>query len=200
MNHVIKTTKRSLAVIVLACAAMLLPGRADAIKYMGLKDAIKHFLPKGAKVSKVTKTLSASQLAAVKKRFNLKDKTDYKDVITAGPHEIYIGRGAGDKAEVYIFIMEQYWRTCYHKFAVGISPDGKIIEVAPMELPCPYQRPIAKKSFLNQFKGKQIKKGGAVPAHLNKDIDVVTGATASSEATALVARRALALFEVFFAS
>ena len=69
-----------------------------------------------------------------------------------------------------------------------------------MDLPCPYQRPIAKKSFLNQFKGKQIKKGGAVPAHLRKDIDVVTGATASSEATALVARRALALFEVFFAS
>ena len=200
MIHAIQNAKRSLAVIALACATVFLPGRADAIKYMGLKEAIKHFLPKGAKVSKVSKTLSPDQLAAVKKRFNLNDKTDYKNVITAGPYDIYIGRGADDKAEVYIFIMEQYWRTCYHKFVVGISPDGKIIEVAPMDLPCPYQRPIAKKSFLNQFKGKQIKKGGAVPAHLRKDIDVVTGATASSEATALIARRALALFEVFFAN
>lgn len=192
-------THRIFFITAILSALFLISGPADAMKYMGLKEAIKHFLPAGAKVSKVTKTLSAAQLSAAKKRFSLKDKTDFKNVLTAGPHEIYIGRDGAGEALVYIFIMEQTWRTCYHKFVVGVSPDGKIIEVAPMELPCPYQRPIAKKSFLKQFSGKQIKKGGPVPVHLRKDIDVVTGATMSCETTALVARRALALFEVFFA-
>ena len=169
-------------------------GQAGAIKYMGLKDAIKHFLPSDAKLSKVQKTIPADKLQALRKKFNLKDNADFKNTLTAGPHTIYIGRGSDGKAKIYVFIMEQYWRTCFHKYAVGVTPDGKIKEVAVMDLPCKFQRPIAKKSFLNQFSGKT-----APSAQLGKGIDVVTGATASCEATAIVARRALALHDAFFA-
>lgn len=170
------------------------PGEADAIKYMGIKDAIKHFLPSGAQLSKVNKTIPAAQLKALKKKYDLNDTADFKNTLNAGPHEIYIGRGSDGRAKVYIFIMEQIWRTCYHQFGVGISPDGRIVELVAMDFPCPYERPVAKKSFLNQFVGKS---GPSVK--LGKGVDAVTGATASSETATIVARRALALYEAFFA-
>ncbi len=198
MNAIQRAT-RTLSVLAVLSAALLHSEPAEAVKYMNLKEALKHFMPTGAKLSKVNKTLSAEELKKARDRFGLKDKTDYKDVLKAS-NEIYLMRDKDGKVQVYVFIMEQYWRTCYHKFAVGVSSSGSIIEVKPMELPCPYQRPIAKESFLKQFKGKQIKRGGPVPANLGKDIDAVSGATASSEVTAIVARRALALYEVFFAN
>lgn len=190
---------RCWAVLALLGAPLLYASQANAIKYMGTKEAIKHFLPQGAALSKVDKTLSADQIASLRKKYALEDTADFKNTLTAGPHTIYIGRGSDGKAQIYIFILEQYWRTCYHKFAVGVTADGKIQEVTPMELPCPYQRPVAKKSFLQQFSGKQVT-GNKVPAKLKQDIDVVTGATASCEATTIIARRALALFEAFFVS
>jgi hypothetical protein len=168
-------------------------GQADAMKYMGLKDAIKHYLPADATLSKVNKTLSAGQASALKKKYGLKDSSDFKDTLKPGNYTVYIGRGADKKAKIYIFILEQYWRTCFHKYVVGVTPDGKIKEVNVMDLPCKYQRPIAKKSFLKQFDGKNGK-----TAQLGKGIDAVTGATASCEATTIVARRALALHEAFF--
>jgi hypothetical protein len=177
--------------------ALSYSGEAAAIKYMSTKEAIKHFLPSGAQVSKVSKTLPAGKLAALKKKYDLNDSTDFKNTLTAGPHTVYIGRGKDGKAQIYIFIMEQYWRTCYHKFVVGVTPDGSIKELKPMDFPCKYERPIAKKSFLKQFTGKKVK-GGKVPAKLKQDIDVVTGATASSNVATIVVRRALALHEAFF--
>ncbi len=189
------TFAQSLAVGMVLGFVLSYPGQAEAIKYMGLKEAIKHFLPSGATLSKVKKTLPADQVKALKKKYALNDTVDFKHTLDTGPHEIYVGRGSDGKAKIYIFIVEQIWRTCYHQFAVGVSPDGKIVELAAMDLPCPYQRPIAKKSFLNQFTGK---KGTSV--QLGKGIDAVTGATASSETATIVARRALALYEAFFAN
>ena len=173
--------------------ALSYAGNAGAMKYMGLKDAIKHFLPEGATLSKVTKDLSAAQASSLSAKYGLKDTADFKDTLKAGSHTVYVGRGSDGNAQIYIFVLDQYWRTCFHQFAVGVTPDGKIKEVAAMDLPCKYQRPIAKKSFLSQFSGKN-----GSTARLGKGVDAITGATASSEATTIIARRALALHEAFF--
>ncbi len=172
--------------------AAFVSNQAAAVEYMGLKDAVKYFIPADAKLSKVEKTIPADKLPSIKKQFDLEKSTDFNEKISTGPYTFYVGRDAAGKALAYVVVLDQYWRTCYHKYAVGLTPDGKIKEIVVMEFNCKYEYPINKKSFLKQFSGK------AKPPKLGKDVDVVSGATASCEATAIVARRALALYSVFF--
>ncbi|MDJ0761496.1 MAG: FMN-binding protein [Myxococcota bacterium] len=179
---------------------MVAPKAAMANKYMSLKEAIKYFLPEGSKLSKVSKTIPDDKFEATKKRFRLKKSTDFKEKISKGPYTIYVGRDAGGSAKMYILMLDQYWRTCYHKYAIGIEPNGTVKEVVVVDLNCKFAYPINRKSFLKQFKGKNASNRSKAPVEVGKDIDAVSGATASSDATAIVTRRALALFELFFAS
>lgn len=174
--------------------------RAHANKYMGLEEAIKYYLPQGSKVFKVSKSIPAGKLEATKKRFRLQSTVDFKEVLSPGPYTFYVARDASGAATAYILILEQYWRTCYHKFAIGIEPDGKVKDVVILELNCRFAYPINRKPFLKQFKGKKADPGKKVPVEVGEDVDAVTGATLSSATTAIVTRRALALYELFFAS
>lgn len=173
---------------------------AGATEFMKLKDAIKHFMPAGSKPFKVTKTVPDSEYAKLKKRFRLEDKPEFKDAFKKGPYTIYITRDASNNPTMYIMILEQYWKTCYHKFAVGVTPDGTVQEAIILELNCKLAYPVNKKSFLKQFKGKKAQKGKKPKVELGQDIDAVSGATMSSQVSAIVVRRALALYEAFFAS
>ena len=180
------------------CFIVVSPNRALATQYMGLKEAIKYFLPEGSKVSKVTKSIPKSKYKMIEKRFRLRSTEDFKETLPVGPYTVYIGRSASNKVNTYILILEQYWRTCYHKYAIGIELNGKIKEVIVVELNCRFATPINRKSFLKQFKGKKTPPGKPVPIKVGHDIDAISGATVSSEVTAIVSRRALALFELFF--
>lgn len=186
--------------ILILCLGAVFPRPASATQFMGLKEAIKYFLPEGSKVSKVLKSIPKGQYKAIEKRFRLRSTVDFKETLPAGPYTVYIGRDAANKVNIYILILEQYWRTCHHKYAIGIEPSGKIKEVVVVELNCRFANPINRKSFLKQFKEKKAPRGGPVPIELGQDIDGISGATMSSEATTIVSRRALALFELFFAS
>jgi len=177
---------------------LVVPTEAWAMKYMSMKDAIKHFIPPGSKPFKVQKTIPAAKLEEIKARFNLRATADFKEKISKGPYTFFIARDPAGNPTAYIVILEQYWRTCHHKYAIGITPDGKIKEVVVTDLNCPYAYPINRKSFLKQFKGKHVPPGKKPGAEVGKDVDAVSGATASSDATAIVARRALALYGLFF--
>ncbi len=180
------------------CFGAVFPNRALATQYMGLKEAIKYFLPEGSKVSKITKSIPKSKYKMIEKRFRLRSTEDFKETLPVGPYTVYIGRDASNKVNMYILILEQYWRTCYHKYAIGIEPNGEIKEVIVVELNCRFATPINRKSFLKQFKGKKAPPGKPVPIKVGHDIDAISGATVSSEVTAIVSRRSLALFELFF--
>lgn len=172
--------------------------QAAAIKYMSLKEAIKYFMPAGSKPSQVSKTIPDDKFEEIKNKFNLKSTTDFKEKISKGPYTFYVSRDDAGNATMYILILEQYWRTCYHKYAVGIEPNGNVKEIVIVELNCPYAYPINKKSFLGQFKGKNASAGKQGAIEVGHGVDAISGATASSDATAIVTRRALALFELFF--
>jgi hypothetical protein len=190
----------SLVGILILYLGAVFPRPAFATQYMGLKEAIKYFLPPGSKVSKVTKSIPKDKYKMVEQRFRLRSTGDFKEKLPVGPYTIYIGRDASKKVNMYILILDQYWRTCYHKYAIGIEPNGKIKEVVVVELNCRFATPINRKSFLKQFKDKKATPGKPVPIKLGHDVDAISGATVSSEVTAIVSRRALALFELFFAS
>lgn len=165
--------------------SLLLSNSAQAVKYMSLEQAVKKFLPKGSAVVKVTKTPTADE------RKRLADEYGWK--ADAKKYVIYAGKKGADYTG-FVVIVPEIFGTCFHKYAVGMTPEGRVIETTIVELSCPRAMPINKKTFLKQFKGKTHQD----PLTIAADVDGVTGATYSSEATATATRKALSLHNLYF--
>jgi hypothetical protein len=174
------------AVLVLTTLALLWSPPAAAVKYMSLKQAVTKFTPKGTKVVKVTKTLTAEQKARL--------KADYGWSPDKDSYTFYVGKDAAGEAKVYVVVVPELINTCFHKYAVGMTPDGEVIETLIVELSCPRAFPIKRKTFLKQFSHKTH----ADALTIRADIDGVTGATLSSEATAQATRKAVSLHNLIF--
>lgn len=172
----------------LACllSLALAPSSAEAARYMSLGQAVKTFIPKDAKIFKTTKQLSTAQKLRLLEDYGWKaDKDKYT---------FYVGK-KGDTPEAYVFVVPEIFNTCFHKYAVGMKPNGEVIETVIIELSCPRAFPVNKRSFLSQFDEKKH----VDPLTTGKDVDAVTGATLSSEATATATRKAVSLHNLFFA-
>jgi hypothetical protein len=171
----------------LVCIMLLggLAENAEAVKYMSLGQAVKHFIPKGTKILKVKKKITSAD----RKRL----VSDYGWEPTEKKYTFYVGR-KGDKDVAYVFVVPEIFNTCFHKYAVGMDEKGKVKESVIIELSCPRSFKIKSKSFLSQFKGKTHK--DALTTRV--DIDGVTGATLSSEAASTAARKAVSLHNLFF--
>lgn len=163
-----------------ALLALVVPLEAGAMKYVGLGEAIKTFV-KDAKVVKVTKQLTPEQKVRLKNDYGWKaDENEYV---------FYEGRDGDGKPVATVFVIAEAFNTCFHKYAVGISPQGEILDSVVIELSCPRSFKVNRKSFLGQFEGK--KHEAALTTKL--DIDGVAEATLSSEAASIAARKALSL-------
>ena len=172
-------------VSLLALFVLLAGGTAQAVKYMSLKRAIKQYLPADSKVVKITKHPSAEERKILFEDYGWKAK--------AKKYVIYAGKKDGQYTG-FVMIVPEIFGTCFHKFAIGIKPDGHVIDTTIVELSCPRAMPINKKSFLKQFRGKTHQDALTV----NTDVDGVTGATYSSEVAATATRKALALHNLYF--
>lgn len=167
---------------------LLLVGGANAAraaKYMTIEEAVKAYVPESAKVFKVTKTLTPDE----KERL----KNDYGWEAKDPEYVFYVGKLEGAPA-AYVFVVSGQFNTCFHKFAVGLEPNGTVKGTAIVELSCPRSFRVNKKAFLSQFAGKRHSDALTIKA----DIDAVTGATLSSEAAATSTRKAVSLHNLFF--
>lgn len=173
------------ATLTLLAFVFMAAGTAQAVKYMSLERAVKQFLPKGSKVVKITKHPSAADRKRIYE--------DYGWKADAKKYVVYAGKKDG-KYTGFVMIVPEIFGTCFHKYAIGISPDGKVLATTIVELSCPRAMPINKKAFLKQFKGKTHKD----PLSIEADVDGVTGATYSAEATATATRKALSLHNLYF--
>lgn len=178
----------AIAVVMVNATVLLTSSAAGAVKYMSIGEAVKKFIPADAKVLKVTKVPSAAE------RKRLLD--DYGWEATEPEYVAYVGKNKADESQVlgHVFVIPEIFNTCFHKYAVGVAADGKILEATVIELTCPRSFPINKKAFLTQFKDKTHND----PLTTKVDIDGITGATLSSEAAAAAARKAVSLHNVFF--
>ncbi|MBI5511960.1 MAG: FMN-binding protein [Deltaproteobacteria bacterium] len=159
---------------------------AFAVKYMTIGEAVGTFIPKGTKVFKVTKSVEPELRARIVR--------DYGWEPAEPQYEFYVGRDGGGQPLAYVFVVPEVFNTCFHKYAVGMKQDGEVIETVIVELSCPRAFPVNRKSFLTQFKAKRHT--DALTTKL--DVDAVTGATLSSEATAEATRKAVSLHNLFF--
>jgi hypothetical protein len=166
--------------------SLLRAAPAGAVEYMTIGEAVTRFIPKDAKVFKVTKHLTAAQ-----KQLLLDDygwKPDKDETV------FYVGKRDGQPV-AYVFVVPEIFNTCFHKYGVAMKPSGEVIETVIVELSCPRAFKINRKSFLSQFE----KKRHVDPLTVHADIDAVTGATLSSVATATAARKAVSLHHLLFA-
>jgi hypothetical protein len=178
-----RTTIKQLAVGLLI-AALVWAGPALALKYMSIKQAVTRFLPSGAKVTKITKEVTPE----IRKRL----LSDYGWRPDQEKYTFYVGRDGSGQVQAYVMIVPELFGTCFHKYAVGLKPDGEVIDVAIVELSCPRAMPVNRRSFLKQFKKKTHKDALTTLA----DVDAVTGATLSSETTARATRKATSLYNL----
>jgi len=114
--------------------------------------------------------------------------------ISESSFTFYIGKTQGAIDGYYLMLGEQ-GKHGPILFGITIDQVGKIKDVAILSSMEVKEKKINKRRFLRQFTGKSSKD----PLKLRKDIDAVTGATISSNATTKATRKAIAAWEVFFA-
>lgn len=178
--------KRDIVTLALGLGLLLGGGPASAVKYMPIGKAVKTFIPKGAKIMKASKEVTAEQRKVLIRDYGWTPK---KNKFT-----FYVGRDADGNALAYVIIVPEIFNTCFHKYAIGMKPDGEVIDTVVVELSCPRAVPINKKAFLKQFR----KKRHTDPLTIHSDVDAVTGATLSSESTCQATRKAVSLHNIFF--
>jgi hypothetical protein len=91
----------------------------------------------------------------------------------------------------YVVIVEEIGKHRPITFAVGVSPDGPVTDVALLTYREPYGGEIRHRRFLAQYRGKSL----TDPLLPYRDIRNITGATLSVEATGRAVRKAVAVLK-----
>jgi len=113
-------------------------------------------------------------------------------VLDAKSYDVYIGK-IGDKVNVYALKVIAWGLHGPIEFLASINTDGYIENMIVHKSVEIRGKQIEQKRFLKQF----LKKGLKNKLKIGKDIQAVTGATISSAAAAIGAKKALLIFEVF---
>jgi thiamine biosynthesis lipoprotein len=168
-----------------AVVAGLLLAPAAAETLLTQDQALKVVFPKSESVKAETKILAQDQ------RKTLEENTGLRFAEAEYPTFVATSKGQPDG---YAIILNEIGKHENITFIVGVSPKGRVMEVAVMEYRESRGEEVKEQRFLSQFKGK--KSGDAI--RVNQDIVNYTGATLSSYAIARGVRRALALTQLFY--
>src|SRR3954470_24959506 len=168
-----------------AVVAGLFLASAAAETLLTQEQALKVVFPKSQSVKAETKTLAQDQ------RKTLEENTGLRFPEQEYPFFVATSKG---QADGYAVILNEIGKHENITFIVGVSPKGKVMEVAVMEYRESRGGEVKEQRFLSQFKGKQ----SSDPIRVNQDIVNYTGATLSSYAISRGVRRALALTHLFY--
>lgn len=175
----------------LLLAAGYSPARAERL--LTEEKALAEMLPGADSMEKVSRAVTAEELAAIKARLGGSLSADGKG---ADPKEFvfHFGLKGGKRASVAMLdVQPGKWGVV--GFAVGLDAGtGKVTNMAVTTLSEKRGRPIVLKSFLKQFFGK----GSADAFVVGKDVNAVSGATVSSKAAAFAARKAAVVYGTLF--
>jgi thiamine biosynthesis lipoprotein len=149
------------------------------------EQALKIVFPKSESVKAEIKALTPEQ------RKTLEENTGLRFAESEYPTFVATTKGQPDG---YAVILNEIGKHENITFIVGVSPKGKVNEVAVMEYRESRGGEVKEQRFLSQFRGKT----SSDPIRVNQDIVNYTGATLSSYAISRGVRRALALAQLFY--
>ena len=175
MSGVLRVLVAIATLIAAACAETLLTQ----------DQALKVVFAKSDSVKAETKILSPEQRKTLEENTGLRfPETEYPTFVATSKREI----------DGYAVILNEIGKHENITFIVGVSPKGKVTEVAVMEYRESRGGEVKEQRFLSQFRGKT----SSDPIRVNQDIVNYTGATLSSYAISRGVRRALALTHLFY--
>lgn len=180
-----KKTMLCIAAVLCVCA-----GSARAERLLTDEKALQQMLPGAEKTEKVSCAVTAEELAAIKKQLGGSLTDDGKQAADPKEFVFYYGIKGDKKTGVVMFDSEPgKWGVI--GFAIGMDAGtGKIVEMAVTTMSEKRGRPIALKSFLKQFFGKDR----TAAFKVGTDVNAVAGATISTKAAAFAARKATVLY------
>jgi Na+-translocating ferredoxin:NAD+ oxidoreductase RnfG subunit len=168
--------------------------KSYGIELLSENEALKEMLPEADKVVAETRQVSGEQIERVKKRLGGK-LYHYQEGSTPPPDPksliYHVGSRNGVKTSVAL-IVEQPGKWGPVKYLIVVDPaTTKIKDLTIMSYTEKRGRPIARRNFLKQF----IDKSSRDPIAVNSDINGISGATISSDATCFAVKLTLALYE-----
>jgi Na+-translocating ferredoxin:NAD+ oxidoreductase RnfG subunit len=161
------------------------PPTVSAQIYMTPEAAVAKLMPEAEKVVTEHQVLTP----------DLKDRLEKVMQRRMQDHEytFYIGMKGGSPSG-YGVVLDIIGRERPITFMVVINPEGTVRAVEVLVYRESQGSEIRSPSFMRQFEGKTIQSR----LRLGGDIDVISGATLSSRASAYVVKKALALVDLFY--
>lgn len=167
----------------LVAVTLLAPAAGSAEELVPYKDAAKRMLTGAKKASKLDVTPTDEEKAKIKGLGVDADAT----------YSFLVGRNDDGTLVAAGLVVDQAGKEGPMRVGVALDPaTGKVREAFVMRFEEERGKPVKEASFLNQFKGK----GPSDAIAAGKDIDVVSGATASSTAVSTAVKRAVAAWKV----
>jgi FAD:protein FMN transferase len=164
-------------------ATATLPVAAEV--YLNESQALAIVFGENATVHREEKTLDVATRTRLEHSSNLEfPETSYTFFIN----------DRGGRPGGYAIVVNEIGKSEPITFMVGMTPEGRVAEVAIMVFRENRGWEVKEKRFLNQFRGKTTKSS----IRVNEDILNYTGATLSSKAVARGVKRALLLLDTFY--
>jgi Na+-translocating ferredoxin:NAD+ oxidoreductase RnfG subunit len=187
-------SKRIIAVLAFL---MLAPAAVSfAFTLLTQEEALKEVFWEGAEIEKETKTLTGQTLAKIKERLGgslvyTQEGSESAAVEANTTVDFYFAKKDGERKGVAIMDTEPgKWGPV--EFMISMTADNpavkKVVVLSYQEI---RGQPIARASFMNQYRGKTSKS----PLTVDKDIIPISGATISSRAATFTVRKALVIYE-----
>lgn len=162
------------------------------------EQALKEVFWEGAEIEKETKELSGKAMDDILER--LGGSLIYEQEGSESAHvdaqtgvDFYFGIKDGERRGVAI-IDTQPGKWGPVQYIVAMTLDAAVKQVRVMSYQEQRGQPIARTSFVNQYRGKNSKS----PLEVGKDIIAISGATISSRATTFAVRKAIVMYEEVF--
>lgn len=156
-------------------------------RYLTLEQALRIALPDSDSVTPEERALTAAQRERVERESG---RPVLQPTVT-----VHVGR-AGGRVAGYAVVTEEIGMYKPISSVVGVTPEGRVQDVAVMVYRESRGGDVRRKRFLAQYRGKRL----SDPVRINKDIINVTGATLSVRSMNAQVRKALAIVNELFLS
>jgi len=192
-------SKKSIIIIsAIVTSVFVFASVGHAITLLKPKKALKQILGKKAEIVVETKRLTGETLAKVKKRLggklvDFQAGSESAKVKAKKKIDFHFSVKDGKRVGVAIFDEEPgKWGPV--EFIIGLTMKGIVKKVRVMSYQEKRGRPIARVSFLRQYKGKTSRNQMVV----GKDITGISGATISSKSATFAVKKAIILYEELY--
>lgn len=187
--------KSSFTIGFLFCIFMLITVVCYAFTVLEKDEALKQVFFKGVEIEVETKELEGETLERIKERLGgglvyFQEGSESRRVKGKHKIEFYFGKQNGQRKGVAIIDVEPgKWGPV--EFIIAMDIKGTVKAARVMSYQEIRGRPIARLSFMNQYRGKR----SSSPLTVGKDIIGISGATISSRAATFAVKKAIVIYE-----